>query len=96
MGKSRKRGRLTVLLHLGGHEKASILFCIGETVPGYRAYAQERLRYLKVDKVTITRFLADNYPAGTVAEAEIKEGDLARTPGAECLVLPPAPAGNPE
>ncbi len=86
----------TVRLHLGGHEKANILFCIGETVPVFRAYPQERLRYLEVGKVRITRFLADNYLDGIVTEGEIQEGDLARKPGAECLVLPPTPAEKPE
>ena len=89
-----QKGGGTVRLHLGGHQKANILFCIGETVPVYRAYPQERLRYLEVGKVKITRFMEDNYLEGTVAEGEVKEGDLARKTGAECLVVPPAPAGN--
>jgi hypothetical protein len=86
----------TVRLHLGGHEKASILFCVGETVPVYRAYPQERLRYLEVGKVKISRFLEGNYLEGTVAEGEIKEGDLARKPGAECLILPQTPTEKQE
>src|SRR6266702_251036 len=64
----------TVLLFHGGTQEAKSLFCVGETLPVYRAYPLKRLRYLEVGKVKITSAVGEHYLEGVVVQGEVKNG----------------------
>ncbi len=81
-----------VRLYYEGPQDAKEMFCIGETVVVYRAYPQERLRYVEVGKVNIVKAIDKHNLEGVVVNGKLKEGDLARKSIAACKVLPPMPA----
>ncbi|HET6420094.1 MAG TPA: hypothetical protein VFG19_08050 [Geobacteraceae bacterium] len=83
-----------VRLYYGGPQDAKEMFCIGETVSVFRAYPQDRLRYIEVGKVRITGSIDRSHMEGVVVEGKVKEGDLARKSIAACKVLPPEPAAK--
>jgi hypothetical protein len=85
-----KTGNVLLLFH-GGTQTAKSLFCPGETVAVYRACPQERLRYVEVGKVKITRYLDDLHVEAVVVSGEVMEGDLAMKAKAACIVAPNAP-----
>ncbi len=83
-----------VRLYYDGPQDAKEMFCVGETVSVFRAYPQERLRYVEVGKVKITGSIDRKHLEGVVVDGKVKEGDLARKSIAACKVLPPAPAAK--
>ncbi len=83
-----------VRLYYEGPQEAREMFCIGETVSVYRAYPQQRLRYVEVGKVRILKAMDKNHLEGEVVEGKVKEGDLARKSIAACRVLSPMQRGK--
>jgi len=77
-----------VRLFYGGTQEAKNIFCIGETVPVYRADPQDPQHPVEVGHVKILRALDDQHLEGEVADGNVREGDLARKSIAACMVLP--------
>jgi hypothetical protein len=77
-----------VRLFYGGTQEAKNIFCIGETVPVYRADPRDPQHPVEVGHVRILRALDEHHLEGEVADGNVREGDLARKAIAACLVLP--------
>ena len=78
----------TVTLIYEGPKEAGTVFCPGEMVQVYRQESRERLRYLKVGEVRVTRVDGKNLQA-EIVEGEVRPGYFAGKGDRRCQVTAP-------
>ena len=83
-----KSGSEVTLLY-DGSKVAGTVFCPGETAQVYRQESRERLRYIEVGKVKITRALDAHHLQAEIVEGEVIPGYFAGKGEDRCLVTAP-------